>query len=134
MRQQRYWTGAEKKRALQMANDGVRYADIAKVLGRTERSVKGFMGRLGRAGEYKLRAMPLAEADTSRAHPVIRRLFRVAARDGYTYEELAKRSGVSKPAIRDMARVGNPRLKNLLAVAQTLNVNLSATQMQDGGA
>jgi transposase len=130
MREFRYWTCTERRRVIEMANAGVPHREIAKALGRPYFSVKTYLGRWARGGEVKPRVVHLEDVDLSKAHPVIRRIFEVAARDGYTFEILAKRSGISRPTIRDMVYRGNPQFKNLLIVAQTVNVKVTASMMQ----
>ncbi len=132
MREFKYWTCTQRRRAIEMAGQGMPYAEIAKTLGRSPLAVRSLMGRLARSGDVKGRYKHLEDLDRTKMHPVIRRLVEVAVKDGYTVDILAERSGMSRNAIRKMIKVGNPHFNTLLTVAQTLNVRLTATQIQDG--
>lgn len=126
----RYWTCTERSRAVAMVRERIPYKEIARRLGRPYKGVKSFLGRLAKNGESPARYIHLQDTDLSRCHPVIRRIFEAAAKDGFTFDLLEKRSGVSRSALREMIRTGNTRFKNILAIAQAVNVRITASHCQ----
>lgn len=64
-------------------------------------------------------------------HPLIRRLFTEMNRQRTTFYELEERSGVHWQAISAWRYRRNPRLDNLIAVANCLGLDLHLTRMRE---
>lgn len=101
---------------------------IANLLGRTQQSVDSKIRHLRRAGKGPApRWKPFHARATPNTHPVIRKILKTAAREGYTSRILEERSGVSRDVIANLGRA-NTSFNSIVAIAETMGLQLNVQE------
>lgn len=129
----RHWTGAELERVRAMSKAGATHREIAAAIGRTKQAVKVKASVMAKQGRpiCERRKFKLAEIQTMAVPTVMKRVLKRAVDEGFTLEKIAKRSGMSREAVRSMVRYGNPRIGCFLAVAQVVGFKVSLRLRSD---
>lgn len=127
------WTLDEFKIAQDMAKARATHREIAAALGRTELAVKVKASRMAKQGKpiCDRRKFKLVEVQSMAVPKVLKRVLKRAVDEGFTIKEIARRSGMSREAVRSMARYGNPRIGCFLAVAQVVGFDVSLRLRDD---
>jgi len=121
------WSAADVRRMTQMHEAGSSVQDIAGALGRSVQAVKSQLTRTRRRGAGPVkRRVPLHGMDLKRAHPVVRKILAVAAREGYTFRVLADRAGVSRGVIANMVHA-SPSFGSVVAVAEAVGLTVTVS-------
>ena len=130
----RVWTGAEVARLRRRLHEGATLVQVAAETGRTYKAARNVLYRLRNRGEMfpDSRLMKLSRVDYGNAPSVVRKVFKRAKEQGYTLDQLAKRSGLAPGTVSNMLQHGNPHLLNFLAVAGA--VGLKIVMKTDGEA
>ena len=123
----RPWTGAEIALLRKMAAQGATRKEMAAAIGRTEQAIKVKASVMARKGQpiFDRRKYRLVEIQKMAVPKVMKRVLKRALDEGFSLEEIAKRSGMSREAVTSMVRYGNPRIGCFLAVAGAVGFDVS---------
>ena len=128
------WTDCERERVRAMWREGKAIGEIAADLGRSYASVYGEMTELRKKGWYigkrnfrgRIRRRSLVEMTY---HPVIRFIFEEMNRQLASYDDVAKRAGVSPRTISEWGHgKKEPLMGNVEAVLGALGYRINVVQ------